>query len=166
MSGFKCPHRKDYFGGSFRMRMVRIMSRLSFSSKCVMRRREGDLFWRNAAVQILDSDVLFWSETTAWVTDLVKAEICIIPIHTFPSWYTPCKCISKAHEHVFSLHLSNLVKNRYLVLFSKVFLQRSKFIPFCTSTVILLVSFLCRSMRTCKSTAACYHVHPVIKIKR
>lgn len=82
-------------------------------------------------MQFIGAEVLFWSETTGCVTDLMKAELCIILIHTFRSWCTHSKCVSKAHKHVFSLHLSNLLGNRYLVLFSKVFPQRGKFVPFC-----------------------------------
>lgn len=79
-------------------------------------------------------------------------------------WFThlllglpPATVLEQPTSMFFSLHLSNLSRNRDLVLFSKIFLQRGKFIPFCKSSVILLAFFLCQGMRTCKSTAACYY---------
>lgn len=63
-------------------------------------------------MQFLDVVVSLWSETIVCITDLMQAEIRIILIHTLPSWYTYCKYSNKAHYHIFSLHPSNLMRNR------------------------------------------------------
>lgn len=60
-------------------------------------------------MQFLAVVVSLGSDTIVCITDLMQAEICIILIHTLPSWYTHCKYINKARDHVFSLHPSNLL---------------------------------------------------------